>query len=152
MQTVAEAGPLHAWLLATDSVWISTRKKSTVHKSAEKSASPGSCCFPCYSDKPSLQEHLRGKILFWLTAWGYSPSTRAEKSQWQENEADGHFASTVKKRKAVNACAHLTFSFLNSGPQPRDWCHPQEAGFLISINFLEAHLPGDCRSQVDNWD
>lgn len=35
-----------------------------------------------------------------------------EKAHWQEREVAGHIATAVRKQRAVNAGARLTFSFL----------------------------------------
>lgn len=48
------------------------------------------------------------------------------KAWWQERQAAGHVASTVRKQKEMDVGAQLTFSFLfGPGTQSMGWYHPQ---------------------------
>lgn len=84
-----------------------------------------SCLFPVTMIKGFYQSTLRKELM----------SITVEKSQ-EKLDAAGDIASTVKKERATNACAQLTFFFLYSpGSQSRGWCHTQWVSLPTSKTY-----------------
>lgn len=88
-----------------------------------------------------IKRNLQKEGLFRLTSEGGLLSITAGKSQWQEQEAAGHMASTIRKHREMNASAQPAFSFIFSLElRPPGWSYLHSwCSFSPPLNLLDAH-------------
>lgn len=83
----------------------------------------------CYSDKHSM-DAVSGRIdSLCLAIW---------KKKWQARVGDSwpHWINGHKQRKQWMSVPNSLFLYIPSWAQPREWQHPEWAGFPISVSMI----------------